>query len=297
MTTYTFKEFLHREAPRVWASRDHRNRSVAKLARFCDYHDFGDKPLSSFTDPLPIYEFLDFYQIENIRDHVGTLSDATYNRYLAAFCKLLKHAVKYKLLPYCPEFIWRKEDESRPRYFETDEVNKIRAYLADSEYPWAEHIVVIGLNTGMRLGEILSINNPDSKVKGNLISNETGDWVVLEDTKTGKPRDIFLSKDARESLTALNDCPSQFYTHYKFYRVWGEMRDDVLGSEDRHAVFHVCRHTAATVLINELNINTIAVGMMLGHRSEKTTKKYVHQRNESFAKVGSQLSAFYRTVA
>lgn len=293
MSTYTFREFLHREAPRIWTGENHRVETISKLRRFCDYQDFGERPISSFTDPLPVYEFLDYYSIYNVRSHVGTLSDATYNRYLAAISKLLKTAVKYKLLDYVPELIWKKEEEGRPRYFETNEVNKMRAHLREGDHPWTEHFVVIGLNTGMRLGEILSINNPSSKTKGTIVSNDSGDWVVLEDTKTGKPRDIFLSPDARNALRALNDRPVDFYTHYKFYKAWGDMRDEVLGADDAHAVFHVCRHTAATILINELNINTIAVGMMLGHRSEKTTKKYVHQRHESFAKIGNQLSGYF----
>ena len=46
---------------------------------------------------------------------------------------------------------------------------------------------------------------------------------------------------------------------------------------DKSAVYHVCRHTAATTLVNDLAVPTVIVADILGHASLSTTQRYVTQ--------------------
>ena len=53
------------------------------------------------------------------------------------------------------------------------------------------------------------------------------------------------------------------------------MRYDIARG-DKHFVFHVCRHTCASRLVNELETPQKVVAEILGHSDERTTSNYIH---------------------
>jgi len=55
-------------------------------------------------------------------------------------------------------------------------------------------------------------------------------------------------------------------------------------------VFHVFRHSAASTMANELNLNVVIVGQWLGHRSMETTKKYIHAKRKTLGDVAQQMA-------
>ena len=50
---------------------------------------------------------------------------------------------------------------------------------------------------------------------------------------------------------------------------------------DPDAVFQVCRHTAATTLVNDLAVPTVMVAELLGHASLSTTARYAHAKSDA----------------
>ena len=50
---------------------------------------------------------------------------------------------------------------------------------------------------------------------------------------------------------------------------------------DPDAVFHVCRYTAATTLVNDLTVPTVMVAELLGHASLSTTARYAHAKPDA----------------
>ena len=50
---------------------------------------------------------------------------------------------------------------------------------------------------------------------------------------------------------------------------------------DPDAVFHVCRHTAATTLGNDLAVPTVMVAELLGHASLSTAARYAHAKPDA----------------
>lgn len=95
-----------------------------------------------------------------------------------------------------------KVRSSRPRFFTDKEIDDLVNFLDNSSQPWMSHFVVLGVNTGMRLGEILGINNAQSKTQG--VISRCGTYVTLSDTKNGDQRIVPLNHAARKALAALD---------------------------------------------------------------------------------------------
>ena len=274
--TITFAQFVELEAHRLWHG-DHLKRSVTKAHKFSDYADHATRPIGDFK-PSDIHRFFDYLSAEG-------LSDNTVNHYAAMLTKVFKHAVKEEVITHAPQFTWKRlEDTQRPLYFTKRQLNDIEQWFRKSSEPWIEHFVTIGHQTGMRLGEICQIA-PHS-----VTEDENGDiWVHLAKTKNGSERYVPVNPRAYSALEALGfDCRN-YFEHTRFYRAWGAMRKDILGNDSRY-VFHTLRHTAATVMANDLKANTAVIGLLLGHKSEKTTRKYIKAKPSALQAIAAQMA-------
>jgi integrase len=63
-----------------------------------------------------------------------------------------------------------------------------------------------------------------------------------------------------------------------------------IAPRDKQFVFHVFRHTVASKMANELNLNSDVIGKWLGHKRADTTKKYIHIKKETIQKTAALLS-------
>jgi integrase len=43
-------------------------------------------------------------------------------------------------------------------------------------------------------------------------------------------------------------------------------------------------------MANDLQVNSILIGQMLGHRSEQTTRKYIHAKPQNLLNIAQKLS-------
>ena len=272
----TFADFMKQEADRMWRG-DHKRRSITKGEKFAAFADHSTRHIGDFK-PSDIHAYFDSLTAQG-------LSDNTVNHYAAMLTKVFKQAVKEEVITHAPQFTWKTlENTQRPLYFTKAQLARVEAWFRDSSEPWIEHFVVIGHQTGMRLGEICQIA-PHS-----VTEDENGDiWVHLAKTKNGTERYVPVNPRAYSALEALGfDCRG-YFEHTRFYRAWGAMRKDILGN-DRRYVFHTLRHTAATVMANDLKANTAVIGMLLGHKSEKTTRKYIKAKPSALQALAAQMS-------
>ena len=269
------RSFVNKEAHNLWDGK-HLIESHAKLMRFCDFKQFGRRPLDRFGLG-DIYDFLDSLRNQG-------LTENTLNHYVAALSSVFSHAVELKLIKEEQKIVlkWKKIKSGRPRYLNKKEINNLISFLSLHKNWWMRHFVTISLNTGMRLGEILSITN-DSIVK-----TEDGTWIHLLETKNGDERWVPANDKVIEALAALDNRPKKYYSHRKFYNTWGAARKQVARG-DKHFVFHTLRHTAATNMANDLQVNSIVLGQLLGHRSVETTKKYVHVKPTELQRIARQM--------
>ena len=268
----TFREFYQKEADRLWQGK-HLRLSKAKMEKFSDFNGYGERPIDQFK-PADLYAYL---------DHVGqSFSDNTVNHYAAAISVMFNHAVEMELITHAPKVKWRKVKSGRPRYVTDDEYQKLLAHFRSDRHDWMEHFVVIGMNTGMRLGEILKIGDT-------AFLSEDQQWLTLPETKNGDERIIPISEETLAAINALGGRPADHYSHRKFYRAWGKARR-LIAKNDKTFVFHTLRHTCATTMANDLQVNSHLIGQMLGHRSEATTRKYVHAKPENLMAIAQKLS-------
>jgi integrase len=191
--------------------------------------------------------------------------------------KVFSHAVSEEHISHVPKFKYRKvKGNQRPLYFTKSQIDLMSAYFRNSsEFGGLEHYLTIGIQTGMRIGEIRSIN------ERTLILDETGGYsVYLAETKNGDSRTVPINDKALRAVRALGTDVSKNWNSKLFYRGWKHMRRAVLNGDTRYT-FHTTRHTCATTLANSGAYNTDLIGRFLGHRDLNTTRKYIKTAPET----------------
>ena len=271
--TLNFKTFVEAEKRRLWDADDHRKRSVAKAAKFNSFKGIGQMDISD----IGVRDVHQFF------DHLNATgrSDTTIIRYGAMLTKVFRAAKRLKDIPEVPEFTTpRAAAEVRPMYFTKKQVLDMCDYFDDSHPEWwMRHWIIIGCKTGMRHGEILTITS-ETITSRESEAGTTHYEVYLAKTKALTDRRVAISTTARAALAALGDCPKRaHYDAHKFYRAWEEMRVDLLDGDARY-VFHTTRHTFATDMANDLKAPISTIGNAMGHRSLKTTARYIKTKSE-----------------
>tara|TARA_B110000879_G_scaffold26958_1_gene36534 strand:+ start:1386 stop:2279 length:894 start_codon:yes stop_codon:yes gene_type:complete len=265
----TFLELVHMDAKLIWDSEAHRNRSITKAERFAAFSDYDTRAISDFK-PSHIHRFFDSLQEQG-------LSNNTINHYGACLIKVFSHCVSEEHISHVPKFKYRKvKGNQRPLYFTKSQIDLMSAYFRNSQdFRDLEFYLIIGINTGMRIGEIRSINEQT------LVVDETGGYsVYLADTKNGDSRTIPITNVALSAIRSLGTDVSKNWNSKLFYKGWKHMRRAVLADDSRYT-FHTTRHTCATTLANSGEFNDSLVALYLGHRDVTTTRKYIKSQPDT----------------
>ena len=265
----TFLELVYMDAKLIWDGEAHRNRSITKAERFAAFSDYDTRAIGDFK-PSHIHRFFDSLQEQG-------LSNNTINHYGACLIKCFSHAVSEEHISHVPKFKYRKvKGNQRPLYFTQSQIELMSEYFRNSQdFKDLEFYLIIGINTGMRIGEIRSINEQT------LVVDETGGYsVYLSDTKNGDSRTVPITDEALSAIRSLGTDVSKNWNSKLFYRGWSHMRRAILNSDSRYT-FHTTRHTCATTLANSGAYNTDLIGKYLGHRDLNTTRKYIKTAPET----------------
>lgn len=115
--------------------------------------------------------------------------------------------------------------------------------------------------------------------------------ILLHKTKNGDAREIAVyNADTQQAVMRISEQNvNKWYSHKLFYRQWELMRN-IIAKGDKQFVFHVFRHTAASRMANELQMNSDIIGQWLGHRNPATTSKYVHIKKDTIKSIATQLA-------
>ena len=222
--------------------------------------------------------------------HIGnlvyTLEDrvfapATINRYLSSISKMLRFANQRQSIYHLdrlPHIEWQKEDNGRERYLEPMEEKEIIRLLTDWNMVDYLEFYLFLIDTGMRLGEALSI-------KKLMVHNNNGNYVVnlpASVTKNGEPRGIPLTERAKSIVLKLlikaerNDLVFSQLKYWTCENTWRRLRKAMNLEDDKEFVIHCLRHTCATRLAQSGKVELHMIGQMLGHKSWKMIKRYSH---------------------
>ena len=238
--------------------------------------------------------------IASYRDKLGSeemdsgklRSPATVNRYLAAISHVFTIAVK--------EWGWvedsplrkvtkAKEPRGRVRFLSDDERERLLEFCQSSQNSHLYTIVVLGLSTGARKMEILSLCWKQVDFQRGIIT--------LEDTKNGDRRVLPL---AGRALTLMK-------AHAKIRRLGTDLvfpgqkpqkpieikkawESAVAKAELVDFKFHDLRHSAASYLaMNGASLAEIAE--VLGHKTLQMVKRYAHLSEAHTARVVANMNA------
>lgn len=187
---------------------------------------------------------------------------STHNRYYTAFNSLLKWG---KARGYfegdLPEFPWEDEGEGRLRWITPTEEQRLVAFLRSYDRSDIGDLVTVAIRTGLRRGELLGLEARDI---------ENG-WVRLWKTKNKSARSVPINAETAATLRALvaAGMPSLHVLRY----FWDKAKKDMGLQDDPDFVFHACRHTCATRLV-QANVNLRLVQKWMGHKRIETTLRY-----------------------
>lgn len=161
------------------------------------------------------------------------------------------------------------------------DINKIRQYLYGKENKRDYCIFVVGINVGLRAGDLLSL-----KIKDITDGNTIFDTVTIKEQKTGKTRNFALNKNAKEAIKIyLNSLTDYDFEDYLFK----SRKGGHLGVRPLHHIIktltkdlgikgnfgtHTLRKTMAYHrYINNVPLETLQ--KLLNHSSSAITLRYI----------------------
>ncbi|API58509.1 hypothetical protein BSL82_03640 [Tardibacter chloracetimidivorans] len=209
---------------------------------------------------------------------------ATINRYLSHLRTFLVWAKKrgYRTKPVAGEdgisFGWKEEGEGRIRWITLGEEEKLKEYLPDNVWK----LTKVAIETGCRRDELLTVE--PGQINGTRLH--------LWNTKTKTPRTVPMSQETTRMLTELVKS-KKMPTRRNLRSWWNRARTKMGLEDDKDFVFHACRHTRATRMV-DAGINVFVIKEWMGHKRLETTLRYAHvkQQNleDALVKVGDYFS-------
>lgn len=189
-------------------------------------------------------------------------TDATANRYRAIIGAVYSWAIRNGRIERNPARMvpLRREENHRIRFLEAEEETRLRKVIHARHEPE----FTLALNTGMRLGEMMSLAWGDVDLERKVIQ--------LRKTKSGRPRSVPINADA---LTALKKLRKQGRSQVmaSHPRYWFEAA--LTAANVKNFRWHDLRHTFASRLVMA-GVNLRTVQELLGHQTIAMTIRYSH---------------------
>jgi integrase len=211
------------------------------------------------------------------------VAPGTINRELVFLKTLFNKAVEWGRLESSPVANVKKfrEPSFKERILNASEMVR----LLDISNSHLKPILIVALNTGMRRGEILSLKWENVNLSKRHIH--------IEDSKSGKSRDIPMNNAVVEALSQ--------YNKYVFHNpvtggplksIKSSFRTACRRAEIKGLRFHDLRHTSATRMV-EAGVDLVTVSRMLGHSTIQMTMRYAHPTPENMRLAVEKLGEFY----
>jgi len=259
----SFKELAEHYSS--WAQRQKSYKSkkylIAALVK-----EFGNSPLRTFNARI-----IEKYQSKVL---ASGKKPATVNRLLATLQHGFTKGLQWEMLD---ETIYNRvrkvkmlpENNRRLRYLSEEECQA----LVKASIAHLQPIVITALNTGMRRGEILSLQWDKH------IDLKNG-FILLDQTKNGERREIPINQTLRKALKRM---PRHLKSPYVFTSEKGERYKEIkraFNSAVRRAgikdfTFHDLRHTFASRLVMA-GVDITTLKELLGHKTLEMTLRYAH---------------------
>ena len=264
----SLKEILQEYLSQVTMEKKGWSAEKYKINKLCR-HDIAKTKLARLT-PLLILKFRD-----EINQH---LNPSTVNKYTTLINVSIKYA-RQILGIYVPnnpcEFIKRlKEPEFQGEVITHEEEERLLKNAIKSKASWITLAIMLGIDCGVRRGEILKLNREDI--------NFLNSTCTLRDTKNGTSRSIGLSPRVMKEI---NNLPlningklisSSNGDNFKFYWVQLKKWSKV------NKTFHSTRHTFASRSAMK-GWSIVEIAQQGGWKELRVLKRYTHLKPEYLA--------------
>ncbi|UCG51023.1 MAG: site-specific integrase [Candidatus Latescibacterota bacterium] len=196
------------------------------------------------------------------------VSKSTVNRDLSVLKRLFNLAIDWNLVATNPlkKVAVYRLDEKTMRVLSHEEERR----LIEAAAPHIRPLIIVAINTGMRRGELLSLQWEQVDLQSRTIT--------IKHSKNGRVRHIPINKTTQEAFVALPEPHTGHVFRYHGSPI-KEVKSAFAGAVRRaaipHCTLHSCRHTFATRLVSA-GVDLATVKELLGHASVSTTMKYTH---------------------
>lgn len=185
-----------------------------------------------------------------------------------------------------PPLINASNEKKRERILTLEEEDKLIA-ACDGKRAHIKPIVICGLDTGMRSGEIIKLVWADIDFDTQLIR------VKAFNTKTGQERWIALTPRLEAELLSLYQKSTQ-YPSALVFGIRNNFKKAFMAARKSAGLpdvrFHDLRHTFATRAVKQ-HVPLAMVGKTLGHTQPRTTWRYVNNDVATAREVATAIAA------
>jgi integrase len=212
------------------------------------------------------------------------LSAKSINHHLGALSRCLHDAVEWGLLVAVPKLKMLREPPSQFDFLSHEEANLLIAAMTIG--PWRT-MVVLALNTGLRIGELFGLQWKDVDLAARqLVVRRSIVRGIVGSTKNNRERQIPLSAAAAVALAAMPR-DNQLVFHDKngnpliYVTARYHIAQACTRAGLRYVHWHVLRHTFASWLVAD-SVPLPVVQGLLGHSNIEMTMRYSHMAPSSF---------------
>ncbi|WP_298174895.1 site-specific integrase [Novosphingobium sp.] len=250
-------------------------RRAVKLAQSILWKDMPSAPTSwahirdflEFTGEDTLLDDIGTQHIRDFRDHVASLgrSKATVNRYVAHVRKFMIWHLEEgnRTVPITKQtlkFDINRETAGRLRWLSYAEEETIVSLVPAN----VGKLIRVAIATGCRRDELITAKL--DQIDGNLLHL----WVTKNDAYRAVPMSPETTAMLRE-LIETRTMPSRRVLR----RSWERARIKMGLQDDHEFVFHSCRHTCATRMV-DAGVDVLKIQKWLGHKRIETTQRYAH---------------------
>jgi len=194
------------------------------------------------------------------------LSAAAVNRPLALLRHLLRLAhEEWEVIKVVPRIRLEKEPQGRLRWLTQEEITRLLDVSAKSRNKELRAAVIVALNTGLRLGELLGLTWEGVDLSRGVIR--------LEVTKSGRRREVPLNAESYDGLVSLN--PKKSGRIFSTQSIRKAYESAVTNAKLDDVNFHTLRHTFASWAVMR-GVSLKELQELLGHSSVAMTMRYAH---------------------